>query len=300
MTPLERSQAANRITFIGFLTNLILLILKFLAAVFGRSQAMLADAVHTLTDFATDILVFIGVKWGRKPRDADHPWGHGKYETVTAFLIALTLAGVGVGIGWEGLRKILDVVITGKLPERPDAMAFWAAVISIISKEILYRATVLVGKKIKSPAVVANAWHHRSDALSSIGTSLGIGAAVFFGDAMTILDPLAAVIVSVFIVKVGWDIFKQSLGDLTEKTLSPDQLQEIHELMLSHKGVQDPHNLRVRSVGAAVVLEIHVRMDGNLSLFEAHEITKDLELALKEKFGQDLLATIHMEPVKET
>lgn len=299
MNPELRAQAANRITLIGFFTNLMLLIFKFLAGFLGNSQAMIADAVHTLTDFATDVLVFVGVRWGKKPRDEDHPWGHGKYETVTAALIALTLALVGVGIGWEGIRRIIEVISTGTLPPRPDAIAFWASVISIVSKEILYRATVVVGRKINSPAVVANAWHHRSDALSSIGTAVGIGAAVFLGEAWTILDPLAAVVVSFFIIKVGFDILKQSLGDLTEKTLSREQLDEINQLLTSQPGVTDPHNLRVRMVGTALVLEVHVRMDGRQSLREAHDISRKLEAQLKERFGDGLLATIHMEPVRE-
>lgn len=292
----HRARAANRITLIGFFVNLVLLGLKFAAGFFGRSQAMVADAVHTLTDFITDALVLIGVRFSLKPRDLDHPYGHGKYETLTAFLIALALGSAGVGIGWDGLMRILDVISTQTLPPQPSPLAFYAAVLSIAAKEILYQVTVIVGRRIHNASVVANAWHHRSDALSSIGTAVGVGAAAFLGEAWTILDPLAALAVSGFIIKVAFDIARSTLGDLTDKTLNEAGLQEIRDLLTELPGVSDPHNLRCRKVGTTLVLEVHVRMDGRLSLNEAHELSRQVEDRLRTRLGNDLIPTIHMEP----
>ena len=298
MTTELRGKSANKITFLGVIVNISLLLFKFTAGILGHSTAMIADAVHTLTDFATDIFVIVGVKWGSKPRDADHPYGHGKYETITAAMIALALGSVGVGIGWEGLSKILEVINSGIFPERPGFIAFIAAMVSVVLKEILFHLTFSVGKKIKSEAVIANAWHHRSDALSSIGTALGIGGAVFLGAQWTILDPLAAVVVSFFIVRVAWKILQNALGDLTEKTVPDSELAEIEHLLRSIPEASDPHNIRCRRVGTTLVLEVHIRMDGNMSLQAAHDATSRMESLLKFRFGPEMLITIHMEPIK--
>jgi len=293
----ERADCAIRITTLGVVVNVVLLIAKFAAGFLGNSQAMIADAVHTLTDFATDIAVLIGIRFSRKPKDDDHAYGHGKYETIAAATVGLILFLVGLKIGWDALHTIFDA-IKGEHVPKPGQIAFWAALVSIISKEILYRKTVLVGRKTQNDSVIANAWHHRSDAMSSVGTAIGIGAATFLGAEWTIMDPIAAIMISFLLMKVALDIVKDQIAGLTERSLSADIHQEIVTMALSFPDISYPHNLRTRSVGKTVVIDLHVRVNPEMRVADAHAVVSDLEQKLRERFGEDTIATVHIEPLK--
>lgn len=292
-----RKREIYRVTFVGLVVNLVLSLLKLAAGVVGRSGAMVADAVHSFSDLATDIVVIAFARISAKPRDTDHDYGHGKYETLATIIISIALGVVGAGILVNSFRGIRTVIDGGLLP-RPGAVALVAAVASILVKEILYRYTVRVGRRIDSPSVVANAWHHRSDALSSLGTLLGIGCAFFLGDKWRIADPIAALIVSVFIFKIAFDLIRTGLGELLEQSLPEEVEKEILGIVAANPRVREPHNLRTRRIGAAIAIEVHVRMDGKMTVEESHELTVDIEQRLRERFGEGTMIAIHVEPVK--
>ncbi|OUN56799.1 cation diffusion facilitator family transporter [Alistipes sp. An66] len=292
-----RKREIYRVTFVGLVVNLVLSLLKLAAGVVGRSGAMVADAVHSFSDLATDIVVIAFARISAKPRDTDHDYGHGKYETLATIIISIALGVVGAGILVNSIRGIRTVIDGGLLP-RPGAVALVAAAVSILVKEILYRYTVRVGRRIDSPSVVANAWHHRSDALSSLGTLLGIGCAFFLGDKWRIADPIAALIVSVFIFKIAFDLIRTGLGELLEQSLPEEVEKEILGIVAANPRVREPHNLRTRRIGAAIAIEVHVRMDGKMTVEESHELTVDIEQRLRERFGEGTMIAIHVEPVK--
>ena len=292
-----RKREIYRVTFVGLVVNLVLSLLKLAAGVVGRSGAMVADAVHSFSDLATDIVVIAFARISAKPRDTDHDYGHGKYETLATIIISIALGVVGAGILVNSIRGIRTVIDGGLLP-RPGAVALVAAVVSILVKEILYRYTVRVGRRIDSPSVVANAWHHRSDALSSLGTLVGIGCAFFLGDKWRIADPIAALVVAVFIFKVAFDLIHTGLGELLEQSLPEEVEKEILGIVAADPRVREPHNLRTRRIGAAIAIEVHVRMDGKMTVEESHELTVDIEQRLRERFGEGTMIAIHVEPVK--
>ena len=293
-----REKEIYKTTLIGSLINFILLIFKFVAGFIGHSSAMIADAVHSLSDFITDIIVIIFVKISNKPQDEDHSYGHGKYETLATAIIGVTLLAVGIGIVVNSTKEITSF-ISGKDIETPGILALIAAIISIIFKEALYRYTVFQGKRLNSKAVIANAWHHRSDALSSIGTLFGIGGAIFLGNNWKILDPIAALVVSALIIKTSIDLIKPCIEELLEKSLPKQQEKRIIDIILSFPEVSAPHHLRTRHIGNNIAIEVHIRMDGNMPLKEAHDITKAMEAALREEFGEKAHIGIHMEPTKQ-
>lgn len=293
-----RTQKANQITIFGSIVNVVLTIFKFIAGVTGHSQAMIADAIHSLSDFATDIVVLFGMFFSKKPVDSDHRYGHGKFETISTAVIALVLGYVGFKMGYDGVHRIIHVIQLGEFPEKPSAIAFWAAIISIVGKEILYQMTAKIGKEIESPAIIANAWHHRSDAFSSIGTAIGIGVASFIGNSWTILDPIAAIVVSVFIIKVAIDILLQCIGELTDKSFSEDKLQEIESIAESIIGISQPHNVRTRMVGKVPVIDLHVRVDASMTVQTSHTLATQLEDKLRTRFGDQTIATVHIEPLE--
>ena len=285
----------RRITHLSIWINVVLTGLKLAAGIFGRSQALIADAVHSLSDFATDIAVLIGLRFTSKPKDSDHAYGHGKYETIVAAIIGLALAYVGVQIAGTAIQRIFHAMHGDPLIH-PSALAFWAAVLSIAVKEWLYRATMKVARATGSASLVANAWHHRSDAYSSIATAAGVGAAAFLGDDWLILDPIAALFVSLFLLKIAWRIVREQLGELTDQSLAPEVCAEILELARGIPGIEQPHNLRTRMVGRFPVIDLHVRLRADLPLREAHAIATTLERALRDRFGKETIANLHLEP----
>ena len=294
----EREKAIYQVTWAGSFVNFLLVIFKFIAGILGHSAAMIADAVHSLSDFATDIVVLIFTRISNKPQDKNHDYGHGKYETLATAIIGIVLFAVGASICWNGLQAIQTVWQGGRLPA-PGMLAFAGAIISIVSKELIYRYTIHVGRKINSSAVIANAWHHRSDAFSSIGTAIGIGGAIVLGESWSVLDPMAAVVVSFFIMKVAVQLLKPCVDELTEKSL-PDEIEkEIRLIAENTPGVSAIHNLRTRRIGNHYAIEMHVRMDGHLTLYEAHAKASVIENKLKEKYGNETHVGIHVEPVKD-
>ena len=294
----EREKAIYQVTWAGSFVNFLLVIFKFIAGILGHSAAMIADAVHSLSDFATDIVVLMFTRSSNKPQDKNHDYGHGKYETLATAIIGIVLFAVGASICWNGLQAIQTVWQGGRLPA-PGMLAFAGAIISIVSKELIYRYTIHVGRKINSSAVIANAWHHRSDAFSSIGTAIGIGGAIVLGESWSVLDPMAAVVVSFFIMKVAVQLLKPCVDELTEKSL-PDEIEkEICLIAENTPGVSAIHNLRTRRIGNHYAIEMHVRMDGHLTLYEAHAKASVIENKLKEKYGNETHVGIHVEPVKD-
>ena len=292
-----RKRRIYRVTFIGFVVNLVLSLLKLAAGILGRSGAMIADAVHSFSDLATDVVVIVFARISAKPRDDGHDYGHGKYETLATILVSIALGIVGAGILVNSIGAV-RVVLDGGLLPRPGLVALVAAVLSIAAKEILYRYTVREGRAIDSPSVIANAWHHRSDALSSLGTLVGIGCAYFLGDRWRIADPIAALIVAVFIFKVAFDLIRTGLGELLEKSLPEETEREILRIVTLDPAVREPHNLRTRRIGAAIAIEVHVRVDGAMSVACSHALTVGIERRLRERFGEETMIAVHVEPLK--
>ena len=294
---MDRERQIFRTTLVGSVANLLLLVFKFVAGIVGHSAAMVADAVHSLSDFITDIVVIVFVSIAGKPEDKDHDYGHGKYETLATAVIGIVLFFVGVSILISGVQTIVDA-LNGVPLQAPSALALIAAVVSVVVKEILYHYTVRAGKRLSSPSVVANAWHHRSDALSSLGTTLGIGGAIVLGERWRILDPIAAVVVSLFIIKVAIELLKPCIDELLERSL-PDKMESrILEIILATPQVSSPHHLRTRRIGSYIAIEVHIRMDGSLTLSEAHSVASDIEKRIKAEFGDSTHIGIHMEPTK--
>lgn len=294
---MKREDQIARVTLAGSVVNLLLVGLKAVAGIVGHSAAMVSDAVHSLSDFVTDIVVLVFVRVSARPQDEDHDYGHGKYETLATLLIGLALAAAAVGIVVSGARKLAAWLQGEDLPA-PGTLALWAALLSIAVKEILYQYTRIQGRKLDSPALTANAWHHRSDALSSIGAAIGIGGAILLGNRWTVLDPLASIVVGAMLVKVAWDLLGPSFGELTDSSLPADTEKEMLDIIRGIEGIEDPHNLRTRRVGNRIVAEVHIRLDGRLSLQEAHEKATQVERSIKARFGQQSHIIVHMEPVK--
>ena len=277
--------------------NILLFAFKLVAGIVGRSGAMIADAVHSASDFATDIVVLAFVRISSKPRDKDHNWGHGKYETLASLIIGVALGVVGIEILIDSVEKI-KAVVDGEVLPRPGMIAIVAAALSIAVKEALYQWTARVGKRVESPSVVANAWHHRSDALSSIGTLLGIGAAYFLGEKWRIADPIAAIVVASLILKVAIDLCRTALAELLEKSLPSEIEEEILAIISSTPNVQNPHNLRTRRIGADIAIEVHIRVEGTMTVLDSHEISREIERVLRARFGEKTAVAIHIEPLK--
>ena len=294
---MNREKQIYKVTLAGSAGNLALMSLKFVAGVLGHSSAMIADAVHSLSDFFTDIIVLLFVKVSAKPQDASHDYGHGKFETIATLFIGLALVAAAIGIIVSGSVKFAHW-LGGETLVVPGKLALWAALVSIVVKELLYRYTVAAGKKLESQALVANAWHHRSDALSSIGAAVGIGGAILLGERWAVLDPLASIVVGAMLLKVAWDLLKGSTGELTDGSLPEETEREIEDIIRSFPEISEPHNLRTRRIGNRIAIEAHVRLDGKMSLDEAHDIVTAIEHRIKDRFGKATLVTIHMEPQK--
>lgn len=293
-----REREIYRVTLIGSAVNAVLIVLKFIAGIFGKSSAMIADAVHSLSDFITDVIVLVFVKIAGKPRDKGHDYGHGKFETFATMIIGLLLSLAGVGLLANGIDLVIKSC-NGHTLERPTMLALVIAVVSILSKEWLYRFTAAKGREVNSQAVVANAWHHRSDAISSAGTLVGVAGAMFLGDSWRILDPVAAIVVSLFIIKSGYDIMKPSVNELLESSLPEAQETEIRQLVLGVPGIISVHNLRTRRIGNGIAVDLHAKMDGSISLTEAHSRASAAEMAIRGRFGANAIINIHMEPVTD-
>ena len=296
---MNREKEIYKVTLVGSAGNVALMAFKFVAGILGHSAAMVADAVHSLSDFVTDLIVICFVRVSAKPQDESHDYGHGKFETMASFFVGLALVAAAIGIIVSGALKLVDWLHGEQLPA-PGRLALWAALISIAVKELLYQYTVRAGKRLDSQAVVANAWHHRSDALSSIGAAIGIGGAILLGDRWTVLDPLASIVVGAMLVKVAVNVLHGSMNELTECSLPAETEHEIEEIIRSCPDVCEPHNLRTRKIGNRIAIEAHIRMDGNTTLDVAHDRATFIENLLKERFGSQTHVTLHMEPKKNS
>lgn len=293
-----REKKIQKITLWGAVVNVVLTAGKIAAGVFGRSAAMVADGVHSLSDLLSDIVVVVFTHISSKEKDREHSFGHGKFETLATLIVGVILIAVGADLMGKGVRSIY-AVIQGQAIPKPGYIALIAAAVSIVAKEILYQFTVKVGKKINSPVVIANAWHHRSDALSSIGALLGIGGAIILGDRWTILDPIASCAISIAIIVVAVKICMPSLAELLDTALPEEIQKEIMSTALSVNGVKDIHELKTRRNGISFIIIAHIVVDPAISVVEAHDIATDVETALKVRFGQESQISIHVEPEED-
>ena len=292
---MERNKEIYKVTLLGGAVNVVLLVFKFVAGIAGHSAAMVADAVHSLSDFVTDVIVLIFVHISGKPKDKSHDYGHGKFETLATTVVSMSLLVVAAGILYSGVMKIVAWANGAQL-EAPGMLALWAALLSIVLKEATFRYSMVKARQLNSQAVEANAWHHRSDAMSSVGTAIGIGGAIFLGERWTVLDPVASVIVGLFIVKVSLNLLRVGIGDLMEQSL-PDEVEaEILRLAASVPGVSDPHELRTRRIGNHYAIELHILVDGDLPLREAHEKASQVEELLRSHYGEETHIAVHVEP----
>lgn len=293
----DREHRIYFVTLMGSVVNIVLLVFKFMAGILGGSAAMIADAVHSLSDFMTDIVVLLFVKISSKPEDKDHDYGHGKYETLATSMIGVALLCVGLYILYSGAYRTWTA-FKGSPIEQPGIVALWTALFSIVMKEWTYRFTAKVGKEVQSQAVVANAWHHRSDALSSIGTAVGIGGAIFLGKEWAVLDPIAAVVVSIFIIRTAAMLVSGALNELLEKSLPDEEERQIEEIVHSEPEVSGMHHLCTRRIGNRIAIEMHLRMPGEISLNESHAHATNIERKLRNHFGERTHINIHVEPLK--
>lgn len=293
----DREHRIYFVTLMGSVVNVVLLVFKFMAGILGGSTAMIADAVHSLSDFLTDIVVVLFVKISSKPEDKDHDYGHGKYETLATSFIGVALLCVGLYILYSGSYRTW-AAFNGAPIEQPGIVALLAALFSIMLKEWTYRFTVKVGKEVQSQAVIANAWHHRSDSLSSIGTAIGIGGAIFLGKEWAVLDPIAAVVVSIFIIRTAAMLVSGALDELLEKSLPDAEERQIAEIVQSEPEVSGMHHLCTRRIGSRIAIEMHLRMPGDISLNESHAHATNIERKLRSHFGERTHINIHVEPLK--
>ena len=292
-----RERGIYKVTLVGSVVNIVLVVFKFFAGVIGNSSAMIADAAHSLSDLITDVIILVFVRISNKPKDKSHAYGHGKFETFATLLIGVILLIVGIGIAWNGASTILSV-ISGATLEKPGIIALYGAIATIVFKELLYWYTIAQARRLKSDALTANAWHHRSDGFTSIAAAIGIGGAIFMGEKWTILDPMAAMFVSIFIIIMAFKLMKPCIDELMERSLPDDVEKEITTMIEQFDGVSDMHNLRTRKIGNNYAIEFHIRMDGKISLGESHEKTTEIEHRLKENYGQGTHVIIHNEPKK--
>ena len=292
---MERNQEIYQVTLVGGVVNVVLLLFKFVAGIVGHSAAMVADAVHSLSDFVTDVIVLVFVHISSKPKDKSHDYGHGKYETLAMTLIGVALLIVAIGIIYHGAMEIV-AWLNGEQLEAPGTLALWAALLSVLLKEGVYQYSMVKARQLNSQVVEANAWHHRSDALSSVGTAIGIGGAIFLGQRWAVLDPIASLVVGAFIVKVAVDLLHRGIDDLMEHSLPEDVEEEILRIVGELKGVVDPHDLRTRKIGNHYAIELHILMDGDITLREAHNKASEVEDLLRARYGEHTHVAVHVEP----
>ncbi len=293
----SRENTISSVTVAGALANLGLCAFKLVSGLVGKSSAMVADAVHSLSDLVSDIVVLVMVHISSKERDKSHDYGHGKFETLATVCVSLLLLVIGAKLMANGIRSIGTVLGGGEL-EAPGMIAFWAAIVSIIVKEVLFQWTNAVGRKVNSQAMIANAWHHRSDALSSVGAALGIGGAILLGGKWTILDPIVGCIISIILIVVAVRMSLPAIAELTEASLPDDVESRITDIIQSVPEVQDVHNLKTRRTGPDIVIDVHFRVDAQMSVADAHAITEKVEDALRNEYGSSTQVSIHVEPYK--
>ncbi len=289
-TDVVRLRAARRITLIGLALNVVLTGFKFVAGILGHSQAVLADGVHSLSDMLSDVMVLVGARYWYRPADESHPYGHRRIETLVTTILGVSLAGVGVGIGYRAIVTYRDAQAVS-----PGLIAFAAAALSIVTKELIYRATIAVGRRIKSSALSANAWHHRSDALSSIPAAAAVAAAAL-EPSLVFLDRVGAAVVAVFILQAAWKIMAPALRQLVDAGAPREDREKIREIALATDGVKLVHAVRTRYVGSGLQVDLHVKVDPEIPVREGHRIAEEVTRRLTAD-GPDVLdVVVHTEP----
>lgn len=296
---MSRTNKITFVTLVGSVVNAALTAFKIVAGIIGHSAAMVADGVHSLSDLLSDVVVLVFVRISGKGRDKNHDYGHGKFETFATLIISLMLLMVGANLMSSGIASIKKI-LGGESVEAPGMIALWAALLSIVSKEILYRYTAVQGRKLDSPMMVANAWHHRSDALSSVGSLLGIGGAILLGDKFVILDPLAGCVISIFIIVMAVRMSIPAIKELLDVSLPDEMEYEIERTAKGVPGVVDLHELKTRREGPGIVLEGHLVLHSDISLEQAHSISKQVERALRDRFGDSTQISLHLEPENDS
>ena len=291
----NRTKDIQKITLWGAFCNIALTIVKFVAGILGGNTAMLADAVHSASDLVTDIIVIVFTRISGKGKDKGHDYGHGKFETLATVVVSLMLLVVGAEMIKSSYQQIRSSVEGNPLPA-PEMIALWAAVISIFSKEFLYQWTVKVGKRLSSPVVIANAWHHRTNALSSVGSLVGIAGAIALGGEWTILDPLVGAVISIVIIVMAVKMSIPALAELTEASLPEKTEQKMLEIIRSVEGVRGVHELKTRLCGHYCIADFHIVVDPETTILESHETTVIIERKLREEFGEETQINIHVEP----
>lgn len=289
----ETAEAGRSVTLAGALLNAFLIIFKILAGIFGNSHALVADGIHSVSDLFTDVVVLIGLKIGRKPPDDTHHFGHARIETLFSAVIGLSLIVTALYLGTQSAWDIYCRAVY-----HPTSLALAGAVASIVLKEALYRYTVFIGRRIKSRLVMANAWHHRSDALSSVAVLVGVGGSLI-NPAWYVLDAFAALIVSFFIIKVGLQILAQTVQEITDTAPPIEILDKISACAMDVDGVIDSHDLRVRTSGGLYQVEIHIAVDGQLSVTQGHRIAKGVENCLKAEIDDLDRVIVHVDPADQ-
>lgn len=295
----NREQEIRRVTVAGAIVNIFLTIFKIIAGVLGRSAAMVADGIHSLSDLLSDIVVLVFTHISSKGKDKNHSFGHGKFETMATLIVSVILAAVGAKLMADGVASIIGVMNGNSIP-LPGSIALWAAIGSIIIKEILYHATIRTARRTNSPVVLANAWHHRSDALSSIGALTGIAGAMILGEKWTILDPIASCCISIAIIVVAVKMSLPSLAELLETSLPEEIEKDIISISNSVQGVENIHELKTRRNGISYIIDAHIVVDPHISVTEAHNIATEVENALREKYGNETQINIHIEPDQDS
>ena len=295
----NRAKEIQRVTLWGALGNIALTVVKFIAGIVGGSAAMIADAVHSASDLVSDIIVIVFARLSAQGRDKSHDYGHGKFETLATVIVSILLLAVGVEMTISSYEQIRSVVDGNQLPA-PGKIALWAAVVSIAAKEILYQWTARVGKQLSSQVVIANAWHHRTDAFSSVGSLVGIGGAILLGGEWTVLDPLVGGVISIIIIVVAVKMAVPALAELTETSLPEETEQQILEIARSVEGVNDVHDLKTRQCGHYCIADFHLVVDPQMNILTAHDITVLIEERLREVFGAEMLINIHIEPSEDS
>lgn len=292
---MDRTSKVTFVTLVGSVVNIVLTVFKILAGIMGRSTAMIADGIHSLSDLLSDIIVIVFVKISSKGRDKNHDYGHGKFETFATLIISLMLIVVAANLMSGGIGKI-KAILGGEQVSSPGMIAFWAAVASIVFKEALYHYTIIQGKALNSPMMIANAWHHRSDAMSSIGSLIGIGGAIFLGNKFVILDPVTGCVISIFIFVMAVRMSVPAIKELLDVSL-PDEVEDrIEATAKTIPGVIELHELKTRREGLGIIMEGHLVLHSDISLKEAHNISKKVEESLRKEFGPETQISLHLEP----
>jgi cation diffusion facilitator family transporter len=286
----SREAVVRRVTWIGLIINILLAGLKFAAGYIGQSQAVIADAIHSLTDTTTDLAVIAGSHYWSRPPDENHPYGHRRLETVITVFIGLMLSAAGIGIGWEAISTLHK-----QQESVPSWIALGAALVSILVKEALYRWTATVGKKIRSPALAANAWHHRSDAISSLPVLVTVGGAFIF-PTWSFLDHVGAVVVSIFILHAALKIIWPAIRELVDTGASEEVQKKIVAISCSHQEVLEIHKVRTRYVSSSIQVDMHIVVDGSITVREGHAIADEVESHIMAEIPEILDIVIHVDP----